>query len=99
MVRHASAVVLEQGAEQGGRALGVLIEGPSGTGKSALALRLMALGARLVADDRTRITAREGWPWLLAPERLDGVIERASRKERLLVRRGDTQYFTSLALS
>ncbi|QEE37196.1 hypothetical protein FTO60_01365 [Octadecabacter sp. SW4] len=32
---------------------GVLICGPSGSGKSALALHLMALGADLVADDRT----------------------------------------------
>ena len=54
---------------------GVLIEGPSGSGKSALALQLIALGARLVADDRTRIVARDGWPWLCAPERLAGVIE------------------------
>lgn len=30
---------------------GVLIVGPSGSGKSRLALDLMALGARLVADD------------------------------------------------
>ncbi|MDX5349528.1 MAG: serine kinase, partial [Paracoccaceae bacterium] len=31
---------------------GLLILGPSGAGKSSLALRLIALGARLVADDR-----------------------------------------------
>ncbi|EAQ04499.1 putative kinase/phosphatase [Pseudooceanicola batsensis HTCC2597] len=43
-VLHASAVALE------GRA--VLIEGPSGSGKSSLALALMAMGAQLVADDR-----------------------------------------------
>ena len=36
---------------------GVLILGPSGSGKSALALHLMALGARLVADDRTILTS------------------------------------------
>ncbi len=40
---HASAVAAE------GRAL--LILGPSGSGKSALALELIALGAGLVADD------------------------------------------------
>lgn len=34
---------------------GLLILGPSGAGKSALALRLMALGARLVSDDRTQV--------------------------------------------
>ena len=41
---HASAVALD------GR--GALLLGASGAGKSGLALRLMALGARLVADDR-----------------------------------------------
>ena len=58
-----------------GAGYGVLIEGPSGSGKSALALELIALGAVLVADDRTRIALRDGWPWLFAPERLAGVIE------------------------
>ena len=42
---HASCVALE------GRAL--LITGASGRGKSGLALQMMALGAGLVADDRT----------------------------------------------
>ena len=37
---------------------GVLILGPSGSGKSGLALQLMAMGAELVADDRTIVTAR-----------------------------------------
>ncbi len=35
---------------------GVLILGPSGSGKSALALALMGLGAALVADDRVLLT-------------------------------------------
>lgn len=39
---------------------GLLILGPSGAGKSSLALRLIALGARLVADDRTELTAVDG---------------------------------------
>lgn len=34
---------------------GVLIVGPSGSGKSSLALQLISLGATLVADDRTRV--------------------------------------------
>ena len=49
---HASCVACE------GRA--VLILGPSGAGKSSLALRMLSLGAVLVSDDRTRITARAG---------------------------------------
>jgi HPr kinase/phosphorylase len=65
--RHATTVAID-GA-------GVMLIGPSGSGKSGLALRLMALGAELVADDRTAIELREGWPWALAPERLAGVIE------------------------
>lgn len=48
LILHASCVAL------GGR--GLLITGPSGAGKSALALQLMALGARLVSDDRTEVT-------------------------------------------
>lgn len=44
---HATAVAI------GGRAL--LLTGPAGSGKSALALELMALGAGLIADDRTAL--------------------------------------------
>jgi HPr kinase/phosphorylase len=66
-IRHASAVAID------GRA--VLIEGPTGSGKSGLALELMARGAELIADDRARLVLRDGWPWVLAPERLGGVIE------------------------
>lgn len=39
--------------------VGVLLRGPSGSGKSDLALRLLDAGARLVADDRT-LLRREG---------------------------------------
>ncbi len=76
LVCHASAVALGAAGDSAASAgFGVLIEGPSGSGKSALALQLIALGARLVADDRTRIVERDGWPWLGAPERLAGVVE------------------------
>jgi len=54
-----------------------MIVGPSGTGKSALALMLMALGADLVADDRTRLRAT-GQPvqvWADAPPGLPALIE------------------------
>ncbi len=39
---------------------GVLLRGPSGSGKSDLALRLIDSGARLVADDRTELTLQGG---------------------------------------
>ncbi len=64
---HASAVAIA------GR--GVLIVGASGRGKSALALGLMALGADLVADDRTVLTAQDGDVILSAPAPIRGLIE------------------------
>ena len=54
---------------------GVLITGPSGSGKSGLALQLIALGARLVADDLTRLILVDGHLVAQAPPRLAGVIE------------------------
>nr|WP_319249027.1 serine kinase [uncultured Celeribacter sp.] len=66
---HACCVALDAS-----RAL--LICGPSGSGKSSLALGLMALGARLVADDRTIVHAdAEGRLWAEAPETIFGMIE------------------------
>ncbi|SFR18699.1 HPr kinase/phosphorylase [Poseidonocella sedimentorum] len=64
---HATAV------EAGGRA--ALLIGPSGSGKSALALALIAHGARLVSDDRTRIERRESGLYACPPDWLAGVIE------------------------
>ena len=54
---------------------GVLIRGASGRGKSALALRLMALGAELVADDRTELRLENGTVMARAPEAIRGMIE------------------------
>lgn len=54
---------------------GVLITGPSGSGKSDLALRLIDEGARLVADDLTTLKAEDGGLVALAPPRLAGKIE------------------------
>ena len=53
----------------------VLLRGKSGSGKSDLALRLIDAGARLVADDQSRLW-REG-PAVLAgaPASIVGVIE------------------------
>lgn len=54
---------------------GVLLRGPSGSGKSDLALRLIDSGANLVADDRVEL-AREGNSLIArAPESLSGRME------------------------
>jgi HPr kinase/phosphorylase len=54
---------------------GLLILGPSGSGKSALALRLLTLGASLVADDRTEITRTGGDLVARCPAPIIGLIE------------------------
>lgn len=54
---------------------GVLILGASGSGKSALALHLMAYGARLVADDRTDLRLENGGIVARCPAPLHGMIE------------------------
>ncbi len=64
---HATSVSVEGHA--------VLILGASGTGKSALALQLIALGAELVADDRTIITRNSKTLHASVPEAIAGQIE------------------------
>jgi HPr kinase/phosphorylase len=54
---------------------GLLITGPSGAGKSGLALQLIALGARLVADDQTILTARGTTLTATCPPAIRGLIE------------------------
>jgi HPr kinase/phosphorylase len=54
---------------------GVMIIGPAGSGKSALALQLMALGARLVADDQTCLAGTDADVVASAPATLRGMIE------------------------
>ena len=54
---------------------GVLILGASGAGKSGLALRLIAQGARLVADDRVVLSRRGARLIARAPATLAGLIE------------------------
>jgi serine kinase of HPr protein (carbohydrate metabolism regulator) len=64
---HASCVALD------GRA--VLLSGPSGSGKSDLALRMLDRGFILVSDDRT-IVRKEGVKLLAsAPETIKGKLE------------------------
>ena len=64
---HASTVAI------GGRA--VLIEGPSGSGKSDLALRLIDRGAVLVSDDYTVLTASGDILLAGAPANIAGRME------------------------
>ena len=54
---------------------GILITGPSGAGKSGLGLRLIGLGATLIADDLTPISRQGGALFAHAPPHMKGVIE------------------------
>lgn len=64
---HATTVALE--------GVGLVVLGPSGAGKSTLALQLMAVGAALVADDRTDLRLSAGRLIAQAPVPLLGRIE------------------------
>ena len=64
---HATCVAFQ------GQAL--LITGASGSGKSALALELMARGAALIADDRTILTQQGGQLIASCPDTIRGQIE------------------------
>lgn len=55
--------------------VGVAIEGPSGSGKSDLALRLIDGGARLVADDQTRVERQGGQLVASPPPAIAGLLE------------------------
>ncbi|RVT82304.1 serine kinase [Rhodobacteraceae bacterium CCMM004] len=85
-VVHGSAVALA------GR--GVLVLGASGSGKSATALSLMALGAGLIADDRVCLSRAGAAVIAAAPEAISGLIE--ARGIGLL--RADPQPPAALAL-
>lgn len=54
---------------------GVLIRGLSGTGKSDLALRLIARGARLISDDQVAADRRVEKVYLSAPDTIAGLLE------------------------
>ena len=54
---------------------GVLIMGPSGVGKSDLALRMLSEGWSLVADDWTQVWASGDHLYGAAPPRIRGLLE------------------------
>ena len=54
---------------------GILLRGPSGSGKSDLTLRLIDGGAVLVADDCVVTTARDGTLTASAPREVAGLLE------------------------
>lgn len=54
---------------------GLLLRGPSGSGKSDLALRLIDGGARLVADDQTEIRRLGDQLLMTAPAAIAGRLE------------------------
>ena len=55
--------------------VGVLLRGPSGSGKSDLGLRLIDGGASLIADDRVDLAVAGGVLVASAPANLAGMIE------------------------
>lgn len=54
---------------------GILLRGPSGSGKSDLALRLIDQGAILVADDQTELCREGDRIAMRAPSAIAGLIE------------------------
>jgi HPr kinase/phosphorylase len=64
---HATAIAID------GRA--VLLRGPSGSGKSDLAVRLIDAGARLVADDQSELARRGDMLIVRAPATIAGLLE------------------------
>ena len=64
---HATAVAIDGQA--------VLLRGPSGSGKSDLALRLIDAGARLVADDQSELQRRGDVLLVRAPATIAGLFE------------------------
>ncbi len=74
---HASAVsVLGQG---------VLIIGPSGSGKSSLALQLMAYGAGLISDDLVWLMHRKDAVWADRPPQIQDALQIEARGFGLLL--------------
>jgi serine kinase of HPr protein (carbohydrate metabolism regulator) len=71
MILHAGLIALRHG----GFWRGVLLQGPSGSGKSDLALRCLDLGFVLIADDRVEVWASAGGLFGAPPDVLSGLAE------------------------
>jgi HPr kinase/phosphorylase len=74
---HATCIVLARAglAFKASPGAGILLLGRSGSGKSDLALRLIARGAKLVSDDRTDLFVERGKLVARAPMSIRGLIE------------------------
>jgi hypothetical protein len=74
---HATCVVLGQACAPFGGLVNaaVLIMGGSGAGKSDVALRLIAMGARLLSDDQTVLFCEDDQLYAEAPSSLHGRME------------------------
>jgi HPr kinase/phosphorylase len=74
---HATCILLSRAGEAFGAPAdaGILLLGESGAGKSDLALRLIAQGAALVADDRVELSVENNLLIARAPANLLGLIE------------------------
>jgi HPr kinase/phosphorylase len=64
---HATAIAIE--------GVAILLRGPSGSGKSDLALRLIDGGARLIADDQALLRRADNQVFVRAPAEIAGLIE------------------------
>ena len=71
MILHAGLIAIQEA----GAWRGALIQGPSGIGKTDLALRALECGFRLVADDRVVVFVSGGRLFGRAPSTLHGLIE------------------------
>ena len=85
---HASCVAIGPSA--------VLLVGPSGSGKSSLALQLMAMGAILIADDRTTLSCTQFGISATCPSEIKNMIE--ARGVGLLAAESQSQSYIRLVV-
>ena len=84
-----------QGTAVAINARGLLLMGPSVSGRSDLALRLVDRGATLIADDLVHYAMMDGWPHLLPATGRSGAL---MTREIGLVRMGATAAPAPLAM-